>query len=432
MGSVAIRAEGLSKHYRLGAGVQHNTLRDQVMHRLRSLVQWGSDQSENDPSFWALEDISFDVQHGEVLGIIGHNGAGKSTLLKILSRITQPTKGTADIYGRVSSLLEVGTGFHSELTGRENIFLNAAMLGMQRDEVRRKFDEIVAFSGVEDFIDTPVKRYSSGMYVRLAFAVAAHLEPEILIVDEVLAVGDASFQQKCLGKMEEVSRSGRTVLIVSHNMTIIEGLCERAILLEKGRVARIGKTHTVVEGYADAIRSQASMAIGAREDRVGLGEVLLTGIELLDGQRQSVAALITGRDAIIRMHYRCAAQKEFRNCRVSVSVNGRKGQDLFVLSTDIVDPSPLTLSGTGYVDFIVPELPLTGGAYFLQSYIESNGHAQDWIKNVAPFPVLDADYYGTGNLCPPGWEGNGVLIDYRWESSEGRGASAASVRARNR
>ena len=152
---------------------------------------------------------------------------------------------------------------------------------------------------------------------------------------------------------------------------------------------------------------------------------------MLDGQRQSVAALITGRDAIIRMHYRCAAQKEFRNCRVSVSVNGRKGQDLFVLSTDIVDPSPLTLSGTGYVDFIVPELPLTGGAYFLQSYIESNGHAQDWIKNVAQFPVLDADYYGTGNLCPPGWEGNGVLIDYRWESSEGRGASAASVRARN-
>ena len=187
-----------------------------------------------------------------------------------------------------SSLLEVGTGFHSELTGRENIFLNAAMLGMRRDEVRRKFDEIVAFSGVEDFIDTPVKRYSSGMYVRLAFAVAAHLEPEILIVDEVLAVGDASFQQKCLGKMEEVSRSGRTVLIVSHNMGIIEGLCERAILLEKGRDAKIGKTQTVVEGYADAIRSQASMPIGARPDRVGLGEILLTEIDLLDKDRHSI------------------------------------------------------------------------------------------------------------------------------------------------
>lgn len=432
MASVAIRAEGLSKHYRLGAGIQHNTLRDQLMHRLKSLARWGARQSENDPSFWALKDISFDVHHGEVLGIIGHNGAGKSTLLKILSRITQPTKGTADIYGRVSSLLEVGTGFHSELTGRENIFLNAAMLGMRREEVRRKFDEIVAFSGVEDFIDTPVKRYSSGMYVRLAFAVAAHLEPEILIVDEVLAVGDASFQQKCLGKMEEVSRSGRTVLIVSHNMTIIEGLCERAILLEKGRIARIGKTHTVVEGYADAIRSQANTAIEGREDRVGLGEILVTNIELLDSERHAVAAAITGRDVIIRMHYRCAEHKEFQNCRVSVSVNGRKGQDLFVLSTDIVDPTPLTLSGTGYVDFIVPELPLTGGAYFLQSYIESNGHAQDWIKNVMPFPVLDADYYGTGNLCPPGWEANGVLIDYRWESSDGRGIPALPVRARHR
>ncbi len=429
MGSVAIRAEGLSKHYRLGAGVQHNTLRDQLMHRLKSLTERGNDQAESDPSFWALKDISFDVQHGEVLGIIGHNGAGKSTLLKILSRITQPTKGTADIYGRVSSLLEVGTGFHSELTGRENIFLNAAMLGMRRQEVRRKFDEIVAFSGVEDFIDTPVKRYSSGMYVRLAFAVAAHLEPEILIVDEVLAVGDAGFQQKCLGKMEEVSRSGRTVLIVSHNMTIIEGLCERAILLEKGGIARIGKTQTVVEGYADAIRSQASTSIGKRKDRIGLGEILLTEIELLDQERHSVTAAITGRDVIIRMYYRCAENKDFKNCRVSVSVNGRKGQDLFVMSTDIVDPTPLTLSGSGYVDFILPQLPLTGGAYFLQSYIESNGHAQDWIKNVAPFPVLDADYYGTGNLCPPGWEGNGVLLHYGWETSDGRSASSVPAQA---
>jgi lipopolysaccharide transport system ATP-binding protein len=201
MSDIAIKADCLSKHYRLGAASrQHNTLRDHLMHRLRGLTRWGGGRQESNPSFWALKDISFEVKRGEVLGIVGHNGAGKSTLLKILSRITQPTTGTADIYGRVSSLLEVGTGFHSELSGRENIYLNAAMLGMRREEVRRKFDEIVAFSGVEAFIDTPVKRYSSGMYVRLAFAVAAHLEPEILIVDEVLAVGDASFQQKCLGK----------------------------------------------------------------------------------------------------------------------------------------------------------------------------------------------------------------------------------------
>ena len=431
MSDIAIKADGLSKHYRLGAASrQHNTLRDHLMHRLRGLTRWGGGRQESNPSFWALKDISFEVKRGEVLGIVGHNGAGKSTLLKILSRITQPTTGTADIYGRVSSLLEVGTGFHSELSGRENIYLNAAMLGMRREEVRRKFDEIVAFSGVEGFIDTPVKRYSSGMYVRLAFAVAAHLEPEILIVDEVLAVGDASFQQKCLGKMEEVSRSGRTVLIVSHNMTVIEGLCERAILLEKGRVAKIGNTHEVVEGYADAIRGLAGTAIEARHDREGLGEILLTRIEVMDTQRHPVAAAITGRDVVIRMYYRCAAGKEFKNCRVSISVNGRKAQDLFVLSTDIVDPKPLTLRGEGYVDFILPELPLTGGAYFFQSYIESNGHAQDWIKNVAPFSVLDADYYGTGKLCPPGWEANGVLVRYRWEAGETGSTGALPIRAR--
>ncbi len=431
MSDIAIKADCLSKHYRLGAASrQHNTLRDHLMHRLRGLTRWGGGRQESNPSFWALKDISFEVKRGEVLGIVGHNGAGKSTLLKILSRITQPTTGTADIYGRVSSLLEVGTGFHSELSGRENIYLNAAMLGMRREEVRRKFDEIVAFSGVEGFIDTPVKRYSSGMYVRLAFAVAAHLEPEILIVDEVLAVGDASFQQKCLGKMEEVSRSGRTVLIVSHNMTVIEGLCERAILLEKGRVAKIGNTHEVVEGYADAIRGLAGTAIEARHDREGLGEILLTRIEVMDTQRHPVAAAITGRDVVIRMYYRCAAGKEFLNCRVSISVNGRKAQDLFVLSTDIVDPKPLTLRGEGYVDFILPELPLTGGAYFFQSYIESNGHAQDWIKNVAPFSVLDADYYGTGKLCPPGWEANGVLVRYRWEAGETGSTGALPIRAR--
>ncbi len=431
MSDIAIKADCLSKHYRLGAASrQHNTLRDHLMHRLRGLTRWGGGRQESNPSFWALKDISFEVKRGEVLGIVGHNGAGKSTLLKILSRITQPTTGTADIYGRVSSLLEVGTGFHSELSGRENIYLNAAMLGMRREEVRRKFDEIVAFSGVEGFIDTPVKRYSSGMYVRLAFAVAAHLEPEILIVDEVLAVGDASFQQKCLGKMEEVSRSGRTVLIVSHNMTVIEGLCERAILLEKGRVAKIGNTHEVVEGYADAIRGLAGTEIAARHDREGLGEILLTRIEVMDTQRHPVAAAITGRDVVIRMYYRCAAGKEFLNCRVSISVNGRKAQDLFVLSTDIVDPKPLTLRGEGYVDFILPELPLTGGAYFFQSYIESNGHAQDWIKNVAPFSVLDADYYGTGKLCPPGWEANGVLVRYRWEAGETGSTGALPIRAR--
>ncbi|HET6674549.1 MAG TPA: polysaccharide ABC transporter ATP-binding protein, partial [Nitrospiraceae bacterium] len=327
-GNRVIIVDRLSKQYwRGGHAVRHNTLRDQIMHRLKSL---GNGRGAPAAPFWALQDVSFEVKHGEVLGIIGHNGAGKSTLLKILSRITDPTDGKADIYGRVSSLLEVGTGFHSELTGRENIFLNAAMLGMRRIEVQSKFDEIVDFSGVGSFIDTPVKRYSSGMYVRLAFAVAAHLEPEILIVDEVLAVGDASFQQKCLGKMEEVSRSGRTVLIVTHNMTVIENLCERAILLEKGRIAMEGDAREVVQGYADTLTALAGTTITERMDRAGLGEIIATHIEVLDEDRRPLAAAITGRDMIFRMYYRCLIDREFRHCRASLSVNGRKGQDLFV------------------------------------------------------------------------------------------------------
>src|SRR5882724_5389450 len=249
MSNIAIRAENLSKLYKIGARrSRHDTLRDHIMHGVKSLFsrnghplpissQPSKDrgQSPNSDYIWALKDVSFEIKKGEVVGFIGKNGAGKSTLLKILSRITEPTKGRAEIYGRVGSLLEVGTGFHPELTGRENIYLNGAILGMKRWEIEKRFDEIVAFSEIEKFIDTPVKRYSSGMYVRLAFAVAAHLEPEILIVDEVLAVGDAQFQKKCLGKMENAAKEGRTVLFVSHNMQSVAKLTERCLLLGNGR-----------------------------------------------------------------------------------------------------------------------------------------------------------------------------------------------------
>ena len=255
---VVIRVEGLWKQYRYGS-ISHATLRkdiqtwwarvrgkedpnlpiDQI--NLAKNQERGTKNAEEDDRFWALRDVSFDVKQGEVLGIIGRNGAGKSTLLKIMSRVTAPTKGMIKIKGRTASLLEVGTGFHPELTGRENIFLNGAILGMTKDEIKRKFDEIVAFAEVEKFIDTPVKRYSSGMYVRLAFAVAAHLEPEILILDEVLAVGDADFQKKCLGKMQDVAEHGRTVLFVSHNMTSVRALCSRVILIDKGMVVMDGQ-----------------------------------------------------------------------------------------------------------------------------------------------------------------------------------------------
>lgn len=249
-----ISVEQLGKSYRIshqGAGVRYLTLRDVVAGSVRRLVTTGSlaPHRAATEEFWALDDVSFGVAQGEVIGIVGRNGAGKSTLLKILSRITEPSRGRVRIKGRVASLLEVGTGFHPELTGRENVFLNGAILGMSRAEIRSKFDEVVAFAGVEKFLDTPVKRYSSGMYVRLAFAVAAHLEPEILIVDEVLAVGDAEFQKKCLGKMEDVSRDGRTVLFVSHNLLAVQRLCSRAIFLENGRLKASGPVADIVGAY---------------------------------------------------------------------------------------------------------------------------------------------------------------------------------------
>ena len=261
MGDIALRVEDLSKQYRIGSSREaYKTLRDTftdvVMSSFRRVGKLLHGRNGRTPelgeTFWALKDVSFEIKRGEVVGIIGYNGAGKSTLLKILSRITEPTEGYADIYGRVGSLLEVGTGFHPELTGRENIYLNGAILGMKRMEITRKFDEIVAFAEIERFIDTPVKHYSSGMYMRLAFAVAAHLEPEILLVDEVLAVGDARFQKKCLNKMQDAGQQGRTVLFVSHNMPAITRLCERAILLEGGRVLQDGPSHRVVSTYLNS------------------------------------------------------------------------------------------------------------------------------------------------------------------------------------
>ncbi len=250
MTDIAIRVDNLSKLYHLGARQQrHDTLRDALTSRFRRAHQSTNSQSTSSDDLWALKDVSFEVKRGEVLGIIGRNGAGKSTLLKILSRITEPTSGRAEIHGRVGSLLEVGTGFHPELTGRENIFLNGAILGMRRVEIQRRFDEIVAFAEIERFLDTPVKRYSSGMYVRLAFAVAAHLEPEILLVDEVLAVGDAAFQKKCLGKMGDVASQGRTVLFVSHQMNAIQSLCQQCVLLSNGHIMEHGGASHVVSQY---------------------------------------------------------------------------------------------------------------------------------------------------------------------------------------
>jgi lipopolysaccharide transport system ATP-binding protein len=353
------------------------------------------------------------VTRGEIIGIIGRNGAGKSTLLKILSRITEPTAGRVRIRGRVASLLEVGTGFHPDLTGRENVFLNGAILGMTRAEIERKFDEIVAFSGVERFIDTPVKRYSSGMSVRLAFAVAAHLEPEILIIDEVLAVGDAAFQRKCLGKMDEVAHSGRTVLIVSHNMAMVTNLCQRSILLQAGRVAAEGETSKVVTRYLAGESAPSGTPLAARTDREGKGEVAVSAIEVLDEQGYPVESPASGQAVVIRCHFTCKVARTIRNCQVTLLIK-KEGQVSFILSTSLVDTSPLDLEGDGHIDFIVPEFPLGAGTYDLNSVIVADGEFQDTVYGATQLGVVDGDFFGTGRVSPShGWRAVGVLVKHR-------------------
>lgn len=307
---IAISVEGLSKSYLLGHDTQsqaHSTLRDRIVHGVRDLTRKTRDMARGRPivqgdtleEFWALQDVSFEIPRGARVGILGRNGAGKSTLLKLLSRITEPTKGRIAIDGRVASLLEVGTGFHPELSGRENIFLNGAILGMSRAEVQSKFDEIVAFAEIDRFIDTPVKRYSSGMYVRLAFAVAAHIEPEILIVDEVLAVGDAKFQQKCIGKMEEVSKQGRTILFVSHNIAAVRGLCNHGILLEGGRLTVQGTESDVIDAYNSRLSDRQSEFKTLHAPKA---DVL--SIQLCDEQGGELATVTTDTPIAFTITYR--------------------------------------------------------------------------------------------------------------------------------
>ena len=364
--------------------------------------------------FWALTDVSFDIRRGDAVGIIGRNGAGKSTLLKILSRITEPSLGRVEIDGRVASLLEVGTGFHTELTGRENIYLNGAILGMTRKEIARKFDEIVDFAEVEKFLDTPVKRYSSGMYVRLAFAVAAHLEPEILIVDEVLSVGDAQFQKKSLGKMEAMGKEARTVLFVSHNLSVVQNLCSRCIVLDRGRVGIDGAPDEAIGQYTQMLQSASYDDLSSRPDRRGQGDVRFVKVELLNKDGAIIKEGISGEKLIFRLYYKSDASQNYNNCRISVVVWGF-GHSFFLASTDLVSRESVTLSNEGYVDCIIDELPLTKGEYYCTVYLDSNMVVQDWVEAAVTFSVSGGDFYGTGRNCPLGWEGKTVLVKHRWE-----------------
>ena len=411
---VAIRVEGLGKRYCLGErSASYRTLRETIMGLGRAL---GRRRGRGD-TIWALKDVSLEVRRGEVLGVIGHNGAGKTTLLKILSRITEPTTGRVELHGRVGSLLEVGTGFHPELTGRENIFLNGAILGMKRLEIERKFDEIVAFAEVERFLDTPVKHYSSGMYVRLAFAVAAHLEPEILLVDEVLAVGDAAFQKKCLGKLGEVARGGRTVLFVSHNLAMVEHLCTRGILLCKGSIARDGDVVEAIEVYMSAMDLPTTASLESRADRRGVGKVRFSGVELLDGELAPFPAAVSGAPLIVRLHYQYDHPQVLGCARFSLAVR-RHGKLYFLTSTDMVSEDELMIRGRGFIDCRINTLPLSPGSYSLEIFCEAGGEIQDWVEDAACLFVGSGDFFGTGRHAPPGLEGQFVLVHHTWSPIE--------------
>lgn len=422
MSESIITVENLSKRYMIGLqsqkgdGLRH-ALEQTVRAPFQRLCGGPRVKRAKDEEFWALRDLNLEIKEGEVVGLIGSNGAGKSTLLKILSRITEPTQGRIHLRGRVSSLLEVGTGFHPELTGRENIFLNGAILGMERAEIKRKFDEIVDFSGLEKFLDTPVKRYSSGMYVRLAFAVAAHLEPEILIVDEVLAVGDSEFQKKCISKMNDVSkREGRTVIIVSHQIVSIQNLCTRCVLLEKGSIVMDDSTEAVVRKYTASKIDRSKINLADRTDRTGKGLVRTTALELMNSDGNNIARAMSGNEIIIRVKYSAEKHIILKRCIIIIDI-GCENNWYFGLSTALSSTEELKIMGDGWVDIHVPAWPLLGGNYQLNIYVEGDGEMQDRVKSAYSMSVIDGDFFGTGRTNHEGWRDSYVLIPHSWSSS---------------
>jgi homopolymeric O-antigen transport system ATP-binding protein len=414
MSDIAIRAEKLSKKYNLGVAKAHyDTLRDHLVGGIRSLLKKEQYSSQDRSIFWALEAVSLEIKKGEVVGIIGRNGAGKSTLLKILARITDPTSGVAEVHGRVGSLLEVGTGFHGELTGRENTYLNGAILGMTKKEIDRKFDEIVAFAEVERFIDTPVKHYSSGMYLRLAFAVAAHLEPEILLIDEVLAVGDVTFQRKCLGKMGDVAKQGRTILFVSHNMAAVESLCSTAYLLEKGRLVASGVTKTVINAYLSSIPALCKTPLEHRTDREGSGRLRFTDIEFRSDEGVPTEVVQAGKTLLISVAY-TSTSDTVKNVEISIDIYTQNGQYMLMLDNEMVGADFESVPGVGRFSCRVECFPLSPGQYNITLFCRANGVIVDWVQQAALLTVEPGDFYGTGRL-PPATHG-GFLIPQKWQS----------------
>ena len=412
--AVSVRVENLAKRYRIGAlRADYATLRDRIAGAIR--FRGGNSRP---PDIWALRGVSFEITSGEALGVIGHNGAGKSTLLKILSRITEPTEGRAVLHGRIASLLEVGTGFHPELTGRENIYLNGAILGMSRAEIRANFDAIVSFAEVEEFLDTPVKRYSSGMFVRLGFAVAAHLTPEILLVDEVLAVGDVAFQRRCLGRMSEVARSGRTVVFVSHNLASIETLCPRAIYFEHGSIAASGPSGDVVARYLSR-GGMESAAVDLRESphREGTGRARIVRLEILDADGARQLDQVNFRDSFrVRIHYE--ADPGLRGATAGLAVLDARGQRVFLSNTLEGGIRIDQLRESGTFDCLVKSPNILPGTYRLELWItDVLGHTfADHIHVAGTFDVVVGEWRD-GRVADLAYDQRGVVfMECEWST----------------
>ena len=371
------------------------------MRNLKELRRLSSAQDSSvdmDNYIWALNDINLEINHNEKVGIIGKNGSGKSTLLKILSRITKPTLGSAVIKGRVASLIEVGTGFHNELSGRENIYLNGSILGMTKSEIDEKYDEIVKFSGVSKFIDTPIKRYSSGMRVRLAFSVAAHLEPEILIVDEVLAVGDANFQKKCLGKMDDVAKSGRTVLFVSHNLESVISLCDRVIWIDDGEIRGDGNSIEIVNKYLETINQISESKIDlSKVEREGDLALTFTELEMTNYQNIQTSSFNVGEDLYMKFKYLINDKNILKsNLQIRISINNSKQVEILNLNSEVAGYILELDNEKGEVSCKIPRLPLGEGTYSINIQAIVNTGVADWINEVCTFEILPGDYYGTG------------------------------------
>jgi lipopolysaccharide transport system ATP-binding protein len=390
----SIRAENVTKGYRLGEA-QHNMLREAVMAGLSRL--WSGKKASEPKWKWALNGVSLDIPRGQRVGLIGRNGAGKSTLLKVMSRITSPTAGRVQVWGRVGSLLEVGTGFHEELTGRENIYLSGSTLGMRKREIDASMDQIIEFADVADFLDTPIKRYSSGMRMRLGFSVAAHLRTDVLFVDEVLAVGDIGFQKKCLGTMRELSNGGRTVVFVSHNMAAVESLCERTIWIADGKVVQDGNTKDVIRAYLGSFGAAQTQALDLRSvaEREGNGIVRFTKMEFLNRDGTEKRVVQSGDSFTIRFHYEC--QRDVPNLHFGIRIYSHLG----VLLTDAhtwatAQPVPLARRGSGMIDMEIDFLNLMPGTFFLGIWASSFHEYHDVLNNVATLDIEPSDYYGTG------------------------------------